>query len=272
MSPDLTRWILAALAAVVVVILARRRRSLSSSGGFAALVMGTVLVGTTGWWAGLLLVTFFLSSSILSRAGANRSTIAQARGAERDAVQVLANGGGALASAILYATTGSTTWVTVLAGSLAAVNADTWSTEIGRTSRTLPRLVTTGRQVPAGTSGAVSPRGLAGALAGGALVAVLAATGWATGHLPGNVPIGDALMGLTAGGFAGSLMDSLLGATVQDGRWCDTCKKETEQAVHRCGTPTRSIRGIAWIDNDVVNVSCAVTGGCVAWLAVSILT
>lgn len=272
MSPDLTRWLLAALAAGAIVALARTRRSLSRDGAVAALIMGTVLVGTAGWWAGLLLVTFFLSSSLLSRTGAQRSTIAQARGAERDAVQVLANGGVALASAVLYALTGATGWLLVLSGSIAAANADTWSTEIGRTSRGLPRLITTWRQVPGGTSGAVSRRGLAGAVGGGALIAVLAATGWATGLMPGNVPASAALMGLTAGGFAGSLLDSLLGATIQDGRWCDTCKKETEQPVHRCGTRTRSVRGIPWIDNDVVNLSCSVTGGIVAWIVVAILT
>lgn len=272
MSPDPTRWLLGLLAAGTVALLARRRKSLSLDGAAAAAVMGTVLVGAAGWWSGLLIVAFFLSSSILSHRGAAQSTLSQARGAERDAIQVLANGGVALAAAVLHALTGASGWIVVLAGSIAAANSDTWSTEIGRTSRSRPRLITTGRQVPAGTSGAVSGRGLTAALVGAATIGLLAATGWARDLMPGSITPGSALVGLTAGGVAGSVLDSLLGATVQDQRWCDTCNKATEQKTHRCGSPTRSIRGVPWIDNDVVNVSCALTGGVIAWTVVSVLT
>jgi uncharacterized protein (TIGR00297 family) len=218
------------------------------------------------------LVAFFISSSILSHTGKGASAILQARGAERDAVQVLANGGVALGAAVLHGFTGAAGWIVVLAGSIAAANADTWSTEIGRTSRSLPRLITTGRQVPAGTSGAVSKRGLAGALGGAATIALLAAAGWIWDLLPGGVAPVPVLIGLTVGGFAGSALDSLLGATLQDQRWCDTCGKATEQRIHRCGSSTRSVRGISWIDNDVVNVTCAVTGGLVGWIVFSFLT
>lgn len=272
MAPDLTRWILAALAAGVVVLLARARRSLSRDGAAAAFTMGTIMVGAAGWWSGLVVVAFFLSSSVLSHIGQSKSTISQARGAERDAVQVLANGGVALLAAILHGLTGEPGWIVILAGSLAAANSDTWSTEIGRTSRTLPRLITTGRRVPAGTSGAVSERGLAGAFGGAASIALLAAAGWTLDLLPGHLETIPLLLGLTVGGFAGSTLDSLLGATVQDGRWCDTCEKATEQRTHRCGTRTRSVRGVSWIDNDVVNVTCAATGGLIAWGVVSLLT
>lgn len=271
MSPELTRWLLGALAAGTIALLARRRRSLTVDGALAATIMGTVIVGTAGWWSGLLLVAFFLSSSILSHAGQAPPTLSQARGAERDAVQVLANGGIALATAIMFSVSGAAAWIVALAGSLAATNADTWSTEIGRTSRALPRLITTWRPVPTGTSGAVSGRGLAGALGGGALIGTLAAFGWANDLLPGDIPFLPALVAIATGGVAGSLVDSLLGATIQDQRWCDTCQKGTEQKTHRCGTPTRSIRGIAWIDNDVVNVSCAITGAVVASTLVAML-
>jgi uncharacterized protein (TIGR00297 family) len=265
MSPEITRWLLAALAAVTIALLALKRRSLNASGALAAFAMGTMLVGAAGWFSGLLLVAFFLSSSILSHAGTNRTSTSQARGAERDAVQVLSNGGVALASAVLYGLTGTIGWLLVLAGSLAAANADTWSTEIGRTSRSLPRLITNWRQVSAGTSGAVSGRGLAGAAGGGLLIATLAAAGWRLGLMPGDVAPGAAAVAIAIGGLTGSLVDSFLGATLQDGRWCNRCKKETEQRIHRCGTPTRSVRGIAWIDNDAVNVTCVLTGGLAAW-------
>lgn len=269
MSPDVIRWLLAFVAAVVIAAAARYRRSLSLDGMFAAITMGTILVGTAGWWAGILLVAFFASSSILSRAGSSTSAITQARGSERDAVQVLANGGIALLAAIAYSILDSTSLTLALTGAIGAANADTWSTEIGRTSRTLPRLITTGRTVPAGTSGAVSARGLVAALGGGAVIGILAAIGWWTGWLPGNTSSLAGLVAVTLGGLAGSLVDSFLGATVQDQRWCDTCQKSTEQRIHRCGTPTSSARGLPWLDNDVVNLLCTGAGGivaCVLWL------
>lgn len=268
MTDSILHWSLAFAAAAIVVTAARARRSLSADGAVAALVMGTVIVGVTGWWAGFLLVTFFLTSSVLSHVNRSReSTTVQARGEERDAVQVLANGGFALLGAILYDVTGHDAWIACMAGSLAAVNADTWSTEIGRTSPTPPRLVTTWSTVTAGTSGAVSGRGLAGALGGASLIGALTALGmhWNLLPIPGFwLP---AFAGITLGGFLGAVFDSLLGATVQDQRWCESCQKVTEQRMHRCGTHTTRLRGIAWIDNDVVNAACAVVGGAIAGIA-----
>lgn len=271
MAPEPTHWLLALLAATAIAGAARSRRSLSRSGTVAAIFLGTLLVGTAGWWAGVLLVAFFASSSILSRPGSRSHEATQARGSERDAVQVFANGGVALTAALLYAATGHTAWIVVIAGAIAAANADTWSTEIGRFSPSQPRLITTGRLVETGTSGAVSVHGLAGALGGGALIGTLAATGWSAGWLPGEVGMLVAFLAVTLGGISGSLLDSLLGATVQDQRWCDTCKKLTEQHVHRCGTPTRSIRGLRWLDNDVVNAACSAGGAAIALIVVMLL-
>jgi uncharacterized membrane protein len=70
-------------------------------------------------------------------------------------------------------------------------------------------------------------------------------------------------------GLAGSLFDSLLGATVQQIFYCDTCQKDTERKIHKCGTETRQIRGYAWLNNDMVNLLASLVGGIVAvalWL------
>ena len=71
-------------------------------------------------------------------------------------------------------------------------------------------------------------------------------------------------MAVFIGGVAGSAADSLLGATVQERRWCDQCAKGTEQRVHHCGFPTRIVGGIAGIRNDAVNVLCTTIGAIVA--------
>jgi uncharacterized membrane protein len=73
---------------------------------------------------------------------------------------------------------------------------------------------------------------------------------------------------IAVAGLAGSLFDSLLGATVQAMYYCPTHKKETEKhPVHTCRTPTVHIRGWEWLDNDWVNFSCGALGAAVTVVA-----
>lgn len=260
---DLTRWILAFAGATGIALLAHHLRALSPSGAVAAVILGMVVVGAGGWWAGVVLIAFFATSTLLSQRGNDRTTVLAARGNRRDAVQVMANGGVAFLASLAYAMSGDAAWLMALGGSLAAANADTWSTEIGRTNSALPRLVTTGRPVPAGTSGAISARGIAAAIAGSGLIALVAAPGIAAGWMPASAGWLPSLAALTLGGFAGSLVDSLLGATLQVHRWCDTCERATERAIHGCGTATRRVAGLRWVTNDVVNAACIMTGALV---------
>ncbi|MGH7635032.1 MAG: DUF92 domain-containing protein, partial [Gemmatimonadaceae bacterium] len=76
------------------------------------------------------------------------------------------------------------------------------------------------------------------------------------------------VIGGAVGGFVGSLCDSVIGALWQQQRWCPHCESGTERAVHGCGTHTEHLRGIPWLDNDVVNFLCTVIGAITALLFV----
>jgi uncharacterized membrane protein len=96
-----------------------------------------------------------------------------------------------------------------------------------------------------------------GAMVAGALCVALAARA---------LGLTDAVAAVTAAGCAGALADTLIGATVQERRWCDACALATEQAVHVCGAPTRRAGGLAALDNDAVNLMATVVGAAAALL------
>lgn len=242
---------------VLIVALALWRGSLSRSGAVGALLIGTLTFGLGGGEWGVLLAIFFVSSSLLSHYK-EREKLAVAekfdKGHRRDIWQVLANGGAGAAAAVLSLVLPSPFWLPMFVGVMGTVTADTWATELGTLSKKPPRLITTGKVMPVGTSGAVSPFGTAvswgGGLLIGAVAAVLAGQWWLV--LAGSL-----------GGLAGSLFDSLLGATVQQIFYCDVCQKETEKKGH-CGQPSRPLKGWAWMNNDLVNLLASVFGGAVA--------
>ena len=245
-----------------VSFLAFWRGSLAKSGVAGALLGGTVTFGLGGWLWGVLLGLFFISSSLLSHfKEAEKREVAEKfeKGHRRDFGQALANGGTGALIALLNVLVPSPAWFFMFTGAMATVTADTWATELGTLSTTPPRLLTTGAVVEVGTSGGVSPLGTA-VSAGAGLIIGLAA------GLLGKKPMGK--MGIIGAlsGLTGSLCDSLLGATVQQIFYCDTCQKETERKLHKCGTETRQIRGYSWLNNDMVNLLASLVGGIAALL------
>lgn len=248
----------------LIAYLAYRAGALQRSGAWAAGLVGGLVFGLGGLpWAGLL-VTFFISSSLLSRAYAQRkNTLSEkfSKGSRRDYGQVLANGGLGVLLACLHALFPDQIWVFVaFAGSMAAVNADTWATELGVLSPVPARLITTGRVVQRGASGGITLLGYLAALGGAVVIGLLA----------GAFVFSENFFTLAAvvilAGLVGSTFDSFLGATVQGIYFCPVCQKETEShPLHRCGNETSHLRGWKWLDNDWVNFLSALVGALVSF-------
>jgi len=256
----LVRALLGLVCAVCVALAARRTRSLSRGGAATAAVIGTLAVAA-GWDWGALLIIYFASSTALSHWGrATKEKLTGsivAKGGERDAVQVLANGALFAGAALAMIVQPDVRWVALGVGSLAASAADTWATEVGTLYGGQPRSILTWKTVPIGTSGGVSLFGTAAGVWGAAFIALVV------------VLLGSALdvgSDVALGGIAGAVLDSLLGATVQARRWCASCQRETERQIHDCGTPTQRRRGLPWLDNDLVNFISSAGGGLLAAL------
>ncbi len=250
------------LLAAAIGLLAWRAGALNASGALAATLTGGLIFGLGGIPWAVLLLAFFVSSSALSKAfAASKAALSEkyAKGSQRDWGQVLANGSLGALLAIIHALFPGQAWPwAAFAGAMAAVNADTWATEMGVLSQMPPRLISTWRKVERGTSGGVTLLGSLASLAGAALIALAAVLFPSQG---GGLALLDFAI---LGGAAGSLFNSFLGATLQAIYYCPSCDKETERhPLHLCGSPTTLSHGWSWLNNDLVNFACSFLGALV---------
>jgi uncharacterized protein (TIGR00297 family) len=272
-------WWIGLIGSLVIAGAAYAKRSLTGSGAISAIVLGTLLYawGSAAWFG--TLIAFFVSSTLLSKWKQRAKDSTESgfeKSGHRDYVQVWANGGLALLLCAAHVLWHEPVLYAAFVGVMAAVNADTWATEIGSLSRSAPRSILTGRTVVKGTSGGVSLLGLAATLAGGLFIgaaawllqlldAALAGTGPASAAAlsASALGLGQLLMLGALGGAAGSLTDSALGAAWQRMYRCQVCGREVEAHQH-CGAATTHARGLALLGNDAVNVIGSVVGGAVA--------
>ena len=233
-------------------------RLLTATGAVAATLVGAAALAAGKTWVVILLLFFVTSSALSLWRRKERDELTASfleKGGPRDAAQVLANGGVFAAAAALFALGSDPIWQAVAVGAITTAMADTWSTEIGTIAGGTPRLIISGRLVPPGSSGGITLAGTSAGIVGALLAAVVAvAMDWET-----------PLLVIASAGIVGSLVDSLLGATVQERRWCGACGRLTERRIHTCGTPTTHRNGIRGYNNDLVNFTSTLAGAVVSW-------
>ncbi|MBD3167549.1 DUF92 domain-containing protein, partial [bacterium] len=178
----------------------------------------------------------------------------------RNARQVLANGGVAGLGAMLALLGFQESGTMVMAGTFAAAAADTWATEWGRAFGGAPLSLRTGKRTEPGVSGAVSLTGTVASLLGAASVATAL---WSV-QLLTIFPV----ILITAAGFIGAAADSIAGARLQ-AVWQMPDGGTTEHG-SKAGDDAVMVRGVRWIDNDVVNGIATATGAISAVLLINI--
>lgn len=219
------------------------------------------------------LIVFFLSSSKATKFRSHikkKLEVNYVKNSKRNWVQVVCNGGVPFQFALLYMLEKGIaednpinfvhdyygSWfATGVLGSIATSNGDTWASELGSIlgSRS-PLLITTFRRVPTGTNGGVSFIGLLMSAVGGLLIGLtyyLTVISCNNQDLlaisPPQWPI--IIVGLIAG-FLGSLIDSLLGATLQ----YSGLDKKKGVIVQNPGANVKWVSGFHVLDNHSVNL------------------
>ncbi len=232
---------------LISVIMAYRSRLLTISGAIAAFFTGFFVYFGFGLKGLLLLVLFFISSSLWSRVKNPKKQQAEemlVKGSTRDWQQVLANGGVAAFTGILYDLTADPIWIIGFCILIACSNSDTWASEIGSMSKQRPYYIRTFKKAERGTSGAVSLLGTFASIVGSFVIAL-------TGFILFGLTFYQLLF-ITLIGFLGNVIDTLLGAYLQAGYQCTHCGLKTEKPFH-CGQHTNLIKGFSFFNNDIVN-------------------
>ncbi|MBI9043010.1 MAG: DUF92 domain-containing protein [Anaerolineaceae bacterium] len=268
MTISILQLFLGFFGAVLIAWASWKTQALSNSGALAALIMGTIVFGLGGLPWALILLVFFISSSALSRFFKKKKAKVEekfSKSSRRDIGQVWANGGIATLFVIIFVFYPSASWTWwAFSAAFAAVNADTWATELGVLSKKTPGMITTWKLVDPGTSGGVTLLGTSASLAGSALIGVLAVT---LSPYPFIINGLISFLIITLAGLAGSLVDSLLGGTIQAIYYCPKCQKETERhPEHLCGHATTFNRGWTFMNNDWVNTACSISASIITIL------
>lgn len=231
----------------------------------AALISITIFIANFIYW--LILFAFFIPSSILTKMNLERKTnkIISEKSGKRSGLQVISNSLGlflfAFPQLLISGINGKIIFQFIFAGTIfiASASADTWSTEIGTLNKRDPRYILNIRKiVPKGTSGGVSVLGNIGGLLGAALISFVLVFLLTISNILISLPDIIILFILVSFlGFSGQIVDSLLGALLQNKYLCPNCNLIVENSSHQeCNTENlKKIKNYTFLDNNTVNIS-----------------
>ncbi|CAN6699594.1 unnamed protein product [Malus baccata var. baccata] len=241
MDKLLIRPLIAVLISLLIPARSYQRKSLEPSGAIAGFAVMSIHIAV-GYRYGSLLLVFFFTSSKLTKVGEDKKR-------RRNWVQVLSNSGiASILVLVLWAKSGLQekcldsddsflvpSLVGGVIGHYACSNGDTWYSELG--------------PVQKGTNGRVTKPGLLAA-AGSVLGLTFVVFGFLTTKCAYDVALKQSLVIpiSTLAALVVSVIDSLVGATLQFSGFCTVRKKV------RCWPKVKKISGLNFLDNNAVNV------------------
>ncbi|WP_094227408.1 TIGR00297 family protein [Methanolobus psychrotolerans] len=199
---------------IVLGYLAYRTKIADLSALFSASLLGVLIIVFSELFWFILLLTFFILGGAFTKYKYRYKEsigLAQSKGGVRSYENVFSNSTAALVLAICYGIYPQHAELIIFAylGTVATATGDTLASEIGTTAHSQPIMITTLKPTHAGVDGAVTILGELAAILGSMAIGLLPV-------LFGKVD--NAFLALavtTAGGFLGTNVDSLLGATLQ---------------------------------------------------------
>jgi uncharacterized protein (TIGR00297 family) len=271
-SPDILQLLVGTGVASVLAVASFFLRALTVGGAIAMIVIGSIVFGFGGAAFGVPIVFFFVSASLLSRIRSPSKTQTLelfSKTGPRDYRQVLANGGTATLCTALYAASGWPGWFLVYLAAIGEACADTWATEIGTLSHQRPVSVISLRRVEPGSSGGMTFLGTFAALIG-AVTTVMSGYVFAVHVNLHEAGFSVCFLIPALCGFAGSVADSVMGATIQ-GQYIKASTGRITEKPYTDGLANELIGGFRSVDNDVVNLSGTIFGAGVALLSILVV-
>lgn len=252
------------------------KKLLSISGALGAALLGWGIIWGTGVLGYLLMGGFFVTSSLLTKFSVykNKTLMLEELHEKmdvRDLTQVLSNGFMPLVFAILYGLLKEPALLFAYVTALSVASADTWASEIGVFSRKIPKTLIGRKPIRAGLSGGVTSLGLFASFLGAGFIAAfygflscistyMTYSFSAVFNVSFLLTLLINLVLLTALGFLGALLDSLLGELFQakyktkDPLGVTTEKVFTVNVDSKTREENELVSGFAWLNNNRVNL------------------
>jgi uncharacterized protein (TIGR00297 family) len=258
-SELISNFLIGIFLSAAIAFFSLKFRFLTKKGSYAVFILAIIIFSLGAWKWTLPIFLFFILSSLLSKfrrlKNADIETYFE-KSSRRDHYQVIANGGFAGILVIINYFAPSEFLYIIYVSSVAAVCADTWGTEIGTLFKSKTFNILNLKIVEPGTSGGISIPGIIGSLAGALLIGI-SSLFWIKLNKFNYIIL------ISSAGFFGSIIDSILGASVQAQFKCKTCGKITERKIH-CSNSTSHYKGFKWVNNDAVNLCAGISGGIVS--------
>lgn len=257
----MNEWAIAFILLIVILGFAYKKKSLTGSACVLAFFMALIIFYAGGFLFLLTLFAFFISSSVLTKIGGKQKEqlekVLYEKNGNRDAIQVLANGGLPTICAIFFIFSHENSfWFIAYFISFAVSTADTWASEVGLLSKAIVRSAVTFKKVEKGLSGGITVLGVSASFFGALFIA-----------LTYVILAGFNLFNFNSiliCGVIGAYFDSILGELLQV-KYIDSKGLVTEKSQNAI-----KMQGLSYINNDTVNLLSSLIGIFVYWLLLKI--
>jgi len=228
-------------------------KQMTVGGIVGAFSLGLLIILSFGFGGLTILLFFVLSAAILSKLNKNNEIYKEAeeiqeKHGRRDIVQVFANGGLSFVLAIIYLINFEPIILVMFGASVAEALSDTAGGEIGMFFKGKAVSIVTGKAIKPGLSGGVSLEGTIGSLMSSFIISIL----WYSTYCMPSLKTVYLLVIVTLSGFVGSLIDSILGDTIQ-AHYYDEENDKIIESEFNGEKKLPLVKGVKFFNNDMVN-------------------